>query len=126
MPGDPTTVTTAPWPSIDAVQQSSRRRTSPSADRPEPTRHARQPTPVDHAQQPMGAGTGSSAPLMRTSSGFAESRRALDQSRGRRAEHHPTRRGHRFHPLGHPDLLTNGGVTECTRTDLTGDHLDRS
>ncbi len=31
--------------------------------------------------------------------------------------------GLRFHPLRHADLLTNGGVTERPRTDLTGDHL---
>ena len=54
---------------------------------------------------------------------FTESRCALNQSRGRRAEHHPTRRSDRLHPLRHPDLLTNGGVTERPRTDLTGDHL---
>jgi hypothetical protein len=30
---------------------------------------------------------------------------------------------YRFHPLCHPDLLTNGGVSERPRTDLTGDHL---
>ena len=29
----------------------------------------------------------------------------------------------RLHPLRHPDLRTNGGVTERPRTDLTGDHL---
>ena len=58
--------------------------------------------------------------------GLAQSRRALDQPRGGRAEHHPARRGHRFHPLRHPDLLTDGGVTQRARTDLTGNHLDRS
>ena len=54
---------------------------------------------------------------------FAESRSALNESRGRRAEHHSTRRRGRFHPLPHADLLTDGGVTETSRTDLTGDHL---
>ena len=54
---------------------------------------------------------------------LAESRRPIHQSRGGRAEHHPTRRGDRLHPLSHPDLLTDGGVTERPRTDLTGDHL---
>jgi len=48
---------------------------------------------------------------------------AINKSRCRRAEHHPTRWCHRFHPLGHPDLFTDGGVTRCTRTDFTGDHL---
>ena len=54
---------------------------------------------------------------------LAESRCAINQSRGGRAEHHPTRRSDRLHPLSHPDLLTDGGVTESARTDLTGDHL---
>ena len=43
---------------------------------------------------------------------LAESRCAINQSRGGRAEHHPTRRSDRLHPLRHPDLLTDGGVTE--------------
>ena len=47
----------------------------------------------------------------------------FNQSRGGVAEHHPTRRSDRFHPLCHPDLLTDGGVTERPRTDFTGDHL---
>ena len=47
----------------------------------------------------------------------------LDQVRGGLAEHHPTRRGDRLHPLRHAHLLTDRGVTESTRTDLTGDHL---
>ena len=47
----------------------------------------------------------------------------LDQVRGGLAEHHPTRRGDRLHPLRHPDLLTDRGVTQRARTDLTGDHL---
>ena len=54
---------------------------------------------------------------------LTESRCALNQSRGGRAEHHPARRSDRFHPLRHPDLLTDRGVTERARTDLTGDHL---
>ena len=57
--------------------------------------------------------------------GFAESRCAINQSRGGRAEHHPARRSDRLHPLRHPDLLTDGGVTERPRTDFTGDHLAR-
>jgi hypothetical protein len=55
--------------------------------------------------------------------GLAKSRCAINQPRGGRAKHHPTRRSDRFHPLCHPDLLTNGGVSERPRTDLTGDHL---
>ena len=69
------------------------------------------------------AATGSSAPLICTMLRFAESRSALNKSRGRRAEHHPTRRSDRLHPLSHPDLLTDGGVTQRPRTDLTGNHL---
>ena len=52
-----------------------------------------------------------------------EHRRALDQPCGGGAEHHPTRRCRRFHPLGHADLLTDRGVTRAARTDLPGDHL---
>ena len=69
------------------------------------------------------ADTGSSAPLMLDHLRLTESRCAINQSRRGCAEHHPTRRGDRLHPLRHPDLLTNGGVTERPRTDLTGDHL---
>jgi short-subunit dehydrogenase involved in D-alanine esterification of teichoic acids len=36
-----------------------------------------------------------------------------------------TGRRDRLHPLRHPHLLTDGGVTERPRTDLTGDHLTR-
>ena len=54
---------------------------------------------------------------------LAESRSALDKSRGRSAEHHLTRRSHRLHSLSQPHLLADGGVTQSTRTDLTGDHL---
>ena len=56
---------------------------------------------------------------------LTESCRAIDQSRGGLAEHHPTRRSDRFHPLRHPNLLTDCGVTQSARTDLTGDHLTR-
>jgi hypothetical protein len=55
--------------------------------------------------------------------GLAESRSALDKSRRGLTEHHLTRRSDRLHPLRHADLLTDGGVTERSRTDLTGDHL---
>ena len=78
--------------------------------------------PFAHAQQPTGRdrfiGT-----LDLNQLRLAESRCALNQSRGGRAEHHPTRRSDRLHPLRHPHLLTNSGVTQSARTDLTGDHL---
>ena len=79
-------------------------------------------TPLRHAQQPLGADWLIDA-FDADKLNFSESRRALDQPRRGRAEQHATRRCHRFHPLSHPHLLTNGGVTERPRTDLTGDHL---
>ena len=54
---------------------------------------------------------------------FSQHHGVLDQPRGGLRQHHPARRGHRFHPLRHPDLLTDRGVTQRPRTDLTGDHL---
>jgi hypothetical protein len=42
-----------------------------------------------------------------------------NRSCNRRTEHHRTRRSDRFHPMCHPVLLTNGGVTQGTRTELT-------
>ena len=53
---------------------------------------------------------------------FTQHHGVLDQPRGRLRQHHPARRGHRFHPLRHTDLLPDRGVTERPRTDLTGDH----
>ena len=77
-----------------------------------------------HAQQAMGGhrfiGTLDVDHLRLT-----ERRCAINQSRGGRAEHHPARRSDRLHPLSHPDLLTDSGVTERARTDFTGDHLTR-
>ena len=78
--------------------------------------------PVGHAQQPTG-GHRRVGTLDLNQLRFAESRSALNQPRGRRTEHHSARRCRRFHPLRHADLLTDGGVTERPRTDLTGDHL---
>ena len=78
--------------------------------------------PFAHAQQPMG-GHRFVGTLDLNQLRLAESRCAINQSRGGRAEHHPTRRCDRLHPLSHPDLLTDGGVTERPRTDFTGDHL---
>ena len=67
--------------------------------------------PFLHAQQPLGRdrliGT-----LDMNHLRLAERRCAINQPRGGRAEHHPTRRSDRLHPLRHPDLLTDGGVTE--------------
>ncbi len=54
---------------------------------------------------------------------LSERRCAINQSRGGRAQHHPTRCSDRLHPLRHPDLLADRGVTERPRTDLTRDHL---
>ena len=78
--------------------------------------------PFDYAQQAMGGHW-----VLRTLNAhhlrFTKSHSAINQSRGGRAEHHPTRRSHPFHPLRHPHLLTNGGVTERPRTDFPGNHL---
>ena len=122
MPGGPTTPTTAPWPSIarsstpSTAAISHRRPTRVDSSTPDAV------AAVGHAQQPPGrhrfVGTLDAHQLR-----FAEHRGALDQPRGGLAEHHPTRRCHRLHPLRHPDLLTDGGVTQSARTDLTGDHL---
>ena len=54
---------------------------------------------------------------------FAQYGGAFDQSSSRFAEHHRARRGDRFHPLRHPDLLPNGGVTQGARTDLPRNHF---
>ena len=124
IPGGPTTPTTAPWPSIARSNKPSN-----GGHLPPPTDQIRLGTPdaampVRHAQQPLGrhwlVGTLDPNHLR-----LAQSRCAINQSRGGRAEHHPTRRSDRLHPLSHPDLLTDGGVTERRRTDFTGDHLTR-
>jgi hypothetical protein len=78
--------------------------------------------PVAQAQQPTG-GHRCLGTLDPNQLKLTQTRRALNQSRRRRAEHHPTRRSHRLHPLGHPDLLTDGAVAELARTKPTGDHL---
>ena len=67
--------------------------------------------PVAHAQQPMGGHRFVGA-LDVHQLRLTERRCAFNQSRGGLAEHHPTRRRDRLHPLRHPDLLTDGGVTE--------------
>ena len=78
--------------------------------------------PVSHAQQPMG-GHWLVGTLDPNQLRLAESRCAINQSRGGGAEHHPARRSDRLHALSHSDLLTERGVTQSARTDLTGDHL---
>ena len=54
---------------------------------------------------------------------LAEQHRVLDQSDRRLAEHDPTGWRHRFHPLCHTDLFTDGCVTRIARTDFTGNDL---
>ena len=124
MPGGPTTPTTRAVALDCPVQQA-----LDGGHLPPPTHQIRLGTPdqrdaVRHAQQPTGRdrliGT-----LDLNQLRLAESRCAFNQSRGGRAEHHPTRRRDRLHPLRHPHLLTDGGVTQSPRTDLTGDHLTR-
>ena len=124
MPGGPTTPTTAPWPVDCTLQQA-----LDGGHLPPPTDQIRLSTldgamPFPHAQQPAG-GDWLVGTLDLNQLRLAESRCAINQSRGGRAEHHPARRSDRLHPLSHPDLLTDSGVTERPRTDLTGDHLTR-
>ena len=78
--------------------------------------------PFAHPQQPTG-GHRRVGTLDLNQLRFAESRSAINESRCRRAEHHPTGPGHRFHPLREAHLLANCGVAERSRTDFTGDHL---
>ena len=54
---------------------------------------------------------------------IAQHHRVADQPGRRFAQHHPARRGNGLHPLGHADLLTDGGVTRCARADFARDHL---
>ena len=54
-----------------------------------------------------------------------EQHRVFDQSGRRLTEHDPTGRRYRFHPLRHPDLFTDGGVTRVARTDFAGNDLTR-
>jgi hypothetical protein len=78
--------------------------------------------PVTHAQQQTG-GHRRVRTLDLDELNFTQSCSALNKPRSRPAEHHPTWRSHRLHPLGHTDLLTDGGVPERPGTDLPGDHL---
>ncbi len=77
---------------------------------------------VCHAQQPTG-GHRLIGTLDLNQFRITEHRETINQSRGGRAEHHPTGRSDRLHPLSHPDLLTNGRVSKRPRTDVTGYHL---
>ena len=125
MPGGPTTPTTAPWPSIARSNKPS------TAD----ISH-RRPTRFDSAR-PMSVMLVRPMPNSRWASHrfigtldlnqlrLAESRYTINESRGRCAQHHPAGRSDRLHPLSHPHLLADGGVTERARTDFTGDHLTR-
>ena len=67
--------------------------------------------PLLHAQQSLGRDRLVGA-LDPNQLRLAQRRCAINQSRGRRAEHHPARRSDRLHPLRHSDLLTDRGVTE--------------
>ena len=124
MPGGPTTPTTAPWPSTARSNKPSTadisHRRPTRFDSARPTARCCSPMPNSRWAAHRLIGTLDPNQLR-----LAESRCAINQSRGGRAEHHPTRRSDRLHPLSHPDLLTDSGVTERARTDLTGDHLTR-
>ena len=121
MPGGPTTPTDGAMAVDCTVQQASNGRHLPP-----PTHQIRLDTSLDeampflHAQQPLSR-DGLIGPLDLNQLAFAQGRRAINQPRGGRREHHPAR----FHPLSHPHLLTDGGVTEWAGTDFTGDHLAR-
>jgi hypothetical protein len=69
---------------------------------------------VVHAQQAMGRdrlmGTLDPNQLR-----LAETRCAINQPSRGLTEHYRARRSRCFHPLSHPNLLTNGGVTERPR-----------
>ena len=123
MPAGPATPMTHPCPLTDRsnmpvmVCSSQSRPTKVGCDR-RPVRLVLLSTPSRRC-----AVTGSSLPLILHQLRFAQHGGMFDQSRGGLAEHHPARWGNRFHALSHPDLLTDRGVTQSTRTDFTGDHL---
>ena len=77
---------------------------------------------ISDVQQPMGR-DGLIGTLDLNQLRLTEGRCAVNQSRCGLAEHHPTGGRDRLHPLSHPHLLTDGGVTERARTDLTRNHL---
>ena len=78
--------------------------------------------PVGHAKKTTGQHRNIAA-LEVHLLGVGQQGGVLNKSGGGFAEHHPARRRHRFHPLRHPDLLTDCGVGERSRTDFTRDHL---
>ena len=80
--------------------------------------------PFLQAQQPLSR-DGLIGPLDPNQLGLAQGRHAINQPRGRRAQHHPAGGSDRLHPLSHPHLLTDGGVTKWAGTDFTGDHPAR-
>src|SRR6185295_12612440 len=98
MPAGPVTLTTQPWPAID----------------PPRVRRNSQQLPYGHR-----SGCALDCRHLR----LAEHRGVRHQSCRGLAQHHPTGRRDRFHPLCQSDLLTDRCVTERTRTDLTGDLL---
>jgi len=54
---------------------------------------------------------------------LAEHGDVADQMRGGLTDHHPARRCGRFHPLGHPDVDAESGVTAWARIDVADDDL---
>jgi hypothetical protein len=66
---------------------------------------------VAHAQQAAG-GHWFFGTLDLNQLDLAQNRYAINQLRGGRAEHHPTRRSDRLHALRHAHLLANGGIAQ--------------
>ena len=119
MPGDPTTPTTALWPSI-ARSSSPPRPTSPSADPPDSTQHAPRRDARAHPQQPAG-GHRFVGTLDRTSS---DSPRVAAPSTSRAVDALSI-----TPPGGATDSIRcaiptarQPRCTQSARTDLTGDH----
>ena len=121
MPACPTTPTTPPW--LVMARSNTPSRVNISHCRP--TRF--ESTPLTERCWPPMSGGDARKRLFSTFDldhlGFTKERDAVDQACSRSAEHHPARRGDRFHPLRHADLLADGGVTKGSRTDFAGDHL---
>ena len=81
--------------------------------------HARQPPQaVDARARRAGA-------LDRHHFRIAEQAGRPDELRGGIAEHDPAWRRGGLHPLGHPDLVADSGVTNCGGTEFTSYHLAR-
>ena len=120
-PGGATSPTTAPEPAID--RSSTPVSAASSHCRPTRVVSRRPMAPCSATPSRRRAGTGCSAPLMRTNSGSPSTTVCIDEPCGGLAEHHPAGRCRRFHPLGHADLFADGGVSASARTDLAGNHL---